>query len=210
MAKKTRAQAVVLDSFLDIMTCMLGVLMLIILLTGIDASQIKVLIPTPIAHASDRKPVFIECREDQLFMVPVGELRQLAQNELNSIARQAKGDTAEMLRMLSGASAKTEAYRVDLTYALLGQFAILPVPGAKGYRLADTSKEKATDWFGRVLTGVNPEKEMISFLVRDDSYSVFKRARGLAWANKVEVSYELLDTEAPIKFGLGGSRSLAQ
>ena len=62
MGKKKRGQAVVLDSFLDLMTCMLGVLMLIILLTGVDAAQIKVLIPTPIAHSTDKKPVFVECR----------------------------------------------------------------------------------------------------------------------------------------------------
>lgn len=210
MGKRKRAQAVVLDSFLDLMTCMLGVLMLIILLTGVDAAQIKVLIPTPIAHSTDKKPVFVECREEQLFAVPLAELRQLAQAELNKISKEAKGDTAQMLKQLANASAKTEFYQVDLTYALLGQFAIIPVPDAKGYLLQDVAKERATDWYGRILTGLNSEKEMLSFLVRDDSYDVFKRARGLAWARKIEVSYELLDSQAPIKFGLGGSRALAQ
>ncbi len=199
-----------LDSFLDIMTCMLGALMMIILLTSIDASQIKVLIPTPMEHTTDRKPVFIECRNDELFLVPVTELRNMANNELKKLAEEAKGDTGEMLRRLAQAQAQTDTYRVDLTYALLGQFAILPIATAKGYRLEDASKEKATDWFGRILTALPKDTEMLTFLVRDDSYNVFKRARALAWNQKAEVSYELLDTQAPIKFGLGGSRSLAQ
>jgi hypothetical protein len=210
MARKSRAPSVVLDSFLDIMTCMLGVLMLIILMTGIDASQIRVLIPTPMEHASNRRPIFIECRNNELFQVPVTELRKLADEKLKAIAAEAKGDTAVMLQKLAAVSAETDAYKVDLTYALLGQFAIVPVPAAKGYRLVDAGKEKATDWFGRILTAMNMEKDMLTFLVRDDSYEVFKRARALAWHQKVEVSYELLDVQAPIKFGLGGSRSLAQ
>ena len=58
--------------------------------------------------------------------------------------------------------------------------------------------------------GIGLVMPALAFLVRDDSYTVFKRARALAWNQKAEVSYELLDTQAPIKFGLGGSRSLAQ
>lgn len=192
------------------MTCELGLLMLIILLTGIDASQVRVLIPTPMEHVSNRRPIFIECRNNELFQVPVTELRKLADDRLKALAEEAKGDSAVMLQKLASAAAETDTYKVDLTYALLGQFAILPIRTAKGYRLVDVTKEKATDWFGRILTGMDDEKDMLTFLVRDDSYEVFKRARALAWHQKAEVSYELLDVEAPIKFGLGGSRSLAQ
>jgi len=210
MGKRDRGSSVNLDSFLDIMTCMLGVLMLIILLTGIDAAQIKVLIPTPMEHPTDKKPVFIECRNNEMFRVNVGELQKLAQETLKTISETAKGDSAQMLRGLTEAKVETEEFRVDLTYSLLGQFAIYPIPEAKGYALADATKERETDWYGRILTGLNREQEMLTFLVRDDSYEVFKRARGLAWNQKIEVSYELLDTAAPIKFGLGGARSMAQ
>ena len=210
MGKRQRGTSVNLDSFLDIMTCVLGVIMMMILLTGIDAAQIKVLIPTPMEHATDKKPIFIECRNNEMFRVNVIELQKLAQDTLKGISEAAKGDSAQMLRGLTEAKVETEEYRVDLTYSLLGQFAIYPVQEAKGYGLADISKERETDWFGRILTGLNREQEMLTFLVRDDSYEVFKRARSLAWSQKVEVSYELLDIAAPIKFGLGGSRSLAQ
>ena len=51
---------------------------------------------------------------------------------------------------------------------------------------------------------------MLSFVVRDDSFEVFKYARALAGIHNIDVSYELLDASQPIKFGLGGTRSLAQ
>lgn len=57
---------------------------------------------------------------------------------------------------------------------------------------------------------LNPDEEMIVFLVRDDSFQVFKFARALAWIQKVEVGYELLDLDEPIKFGLMGSPVSAQ
>lgn len=61
--KKKTGDAVNLDSFLDILSCLVGVLILIIILTSIDASQTKILIPTPMAQKTDKKMLFIECRK---------------------------------------------------------------------------------------------------------------------------------------------------
>lgn len=210
MARARRSASVVLDSFLDIMTCMLGALMMVILLTSIDASQIRILIPTPMEHYTNLKPVFIECRNNEMFIVPVTELRNMAVDELNRIAKEAAGETGQMLQRLAEAEVQTDEYRVDLTFALLGQFAVYPILTARGYRLENVRDEGPSDWYGRILSRVDKNAEMLTFLVRDDSYEVFKKARTLAWTYKTEVSYELLDLEAPIKFGLGGSKSLAQ
>ncbi|MBN1268784.1 MAG: hypothetical protein JXB04_04295 [Kiritimatiellae bacterium] len=210
MAKRERGAALQLDSFLDIMTCLVGVLVLIIILTGVDASQIKVLIPTPMEHDSDKTPVYIECRDDELFLVPIDNLRDMTRAALAQVAGETKGDMVELLRRLNDLNVQNDIYRVDLSFALLGQFAIAPLPGTKGYPLVSIEQEKPSDWYGRILDGINKETQMITFLVRDDSYSVFKRARALAWAEKVEVSYELLDIDDLVKFGIGGSMSLPQ
>jgi len=210
VGKRSRGADVKLDSFLDIMTCLLGSLILILLLTSIDASQIQVLIPTPIEHRTDKKPIYIECRNNELFLVPVKDLQVKAQQALKEISEKAKGDTGRFLEMISTADVEGENYRVDLTYALTGQWAIIPKEDTHGYTISDIQKEKPSDWYGRILTGMDKDKEMLSFLVRDDSYEVFKAARALAWQQKVEVAYELLDVEDEIKFGLGGSRMLAQ
>lgn len=210
MAKRTRGAAIVLDSFLDIMTCMLGVLMLIILLTSIDASQIKILIPTPFAHATEKKPIYLECRNGSLFLVPLVELREKAEAELKRIVDEAQGDSLQMLAALSDARVRDEGYEVDLRYALVGQVALTPLPDAKGYVIQSAAQETASTWFGRILTGLDKQKEMLAFFVRDDSFDVFKRARALAWAHKVEVSYELLSASDPIRLGLGMGRPWAQ
>lgn len=210
MAKRERGDPVTLDSFLDILTCMEGVLMLIIISTGIDAAQTKVLVPTPMEHKTTKRPVIIECRNDEMFQIPLEDLRRMASEELKSIAQKASGDSIETLRLMGQSEVKSEGYRVELSYALLGQLAIVADPSAKGYRMKDVKMETANDWFGRIMTSINKEEELLLFLVRDDSYVTFKRARALAWLQKIEVAYELLDVNDPIKFGLGGSAPLAQ
>lgn len=199
-----------LDSFLDIMTCLVGVLVLIIILTGVDAAQIKVLIPTPMAHETNKRPVFFECRGNELYHIALDDINRQANEKLKEIAEVSEGDTRKMLSILENTSIETDAYNIDLSYALVGQFALKPKDDAAGYKLQDALGETEEDWYGSRLGQIDNDKQIVTFLVRDDSFLVFKKARALAWLQRIQVSYELLDIEDPIKFGLGGRRSLAQ
>ncbi|HRZ13737.1 MAG TPA: hypothetical protein P5567_14940 [Kiritimatiellia bacterium] len=210
MGKRERGMSVNLDSFLDLMTCMLGVLILMILLTGIDASQIKVLVPTPMEQPTDKRPIFIECRNNELFLVPIEDITRMVYDEMGALAEKAKGDQAAFAQLLETATVKTESHEVDLAFALMSQFALTSLPGVSGYKLESVARETAQDWFGKILNGIKKDEEMITFLVRDDSFIVFKKARALAWLQNIQVSCELLDVTEPIKFGLGGQRSMAQ
>jgi len=210
MGKKNRGNPVNLDSFLDLMTCMLGIIILMILLTGIDASQIKVLVPTPMEQPTDKRPIFIECRNNELFLVPIEDITRMVYDEMGALAEKAKGDQAAFAQLLEKAVVKTDSHQIDLAFALISQFALQPLPGVSGYRLESIQSETTNDWFGKILGGVKKDDEIITFLVRDDSYKVFKKARALAWIANVQVSCELLDVSEPIKFGLGGTRSMAQ
>lgn len=210
MGKRKRGAAVNLDSFLDLMTCMLGILILMILLTGIDASQIKVLVPTPMEHPTDKRVTFIECRDNQLFLVSLDEINRLANDALKKLVDASKGDQKRFIESLSTAFVETDSYRIDLSFSLIGQYALRPKEGVEGYVIENVNKEKDTDWFGQIVSRMNPEEEILTFLVRDDSYNIFKKARAIAWMKQVQASCELLDMNEPLKFGLGGSRSYAQ
>ncbi|MGD9873590.1 MAG: hypothetical protein AB7T27_04895 [Kiritimatiellia bacterium] len=215
--KKGKKAKVNLDSFLDIMTCLLGVLVLIIILTSIDASQIKMIVPTPMAHLSTKRPVFVECRGNLLYFVDIAQIRKALDDELARIEKEAAGDRDKMLQMMSSAVLDTDNYKLDLSFALAGQNLLIPKPDAKGLSLDDVTVDtllmktvQTGGWYEKLLSEVNKEEDMITFLVRDDSYAIFKKARGFAWMNGIECSYELLDVTDPIKLGLGGEASLAQ
>lgn len=209
-AKKKRGNSVNLDSFLDLMTCELGILILMILLTGIDASQIKVLIPTPMEQESDKRALFIECRDNQLYFISLEDITKMANDRLKELAEQSKGDNKLFLEKLAVTKLQTDSYNVDLSFALIGQYALQPRADVPGYVLKDLYGEKESDWYGKILSQMNPDEEIITFLVRDDSFEVFKKARALAWLRNIQASCELMDVADPIKFGLGGQRSLLQ
>ncbi len=68
-------------------------------------------------------------------------------------------------------------YTADLEYTLLGQWAISPIQSSDGYELLHMERETPTNWYGSILAAMDKDTQMLNFIVRDDSYNVFKRAR---------------------------------
>lgn len=109
-----------LSSFTDLMTCILGVLVLIILLTGIDASQITVLVATPKEMSSDDKsPVFFECRKNQLFSISIEELKKACDEKTKELQEKVQGDETEFLKQASQTILEINGQKLDYTYALM-------------------------------------------------------------------------------------------
>ena len=200
-----------LSSFTDIMTCILGVLVLIILLTGIDASQITVLVATPKEMTSDDKsPVMFECRNNQLFQISVEELKKACDAKTEEIRERVQNDETEFLKQASQTVMEIDGQRLDYTFALMGKYMLMPIQDAKGYALESISKETADKWFGSRLAAIDPATQFVCFFVRPDSYMVFQRARQLAWMKSISVACELQDEKNPIMIGPGGERMYLQ
>ena len=200
-----------LSSFTDIMTCILGVLVLIILLTGIDASQITVLVATPKEMTSDDKsPVMFECRNNQLFQISIEELKKACDAKTEEIRERVQNDETEFLKQASQTIMEIDGQRLDYTFALMGKYMLMPIQDAKGYALESISKETADKWFGSRLAAIDPATQFVCFFVRPDSYMVFQRARQLAWMKSISVACELQDEKNPIMIGPGGERMYLQ
>lgn len=200
-----------LSSFTDIMTCILGVLVLIILLTGIDASQITVLVSTPKELTSDDKsPVLFECRGNQLYHISLSELKKAVDGKTEEIRERVRSDQNEFLKMAGQSFVEVAGQRVDYTYALTGKYVLMPVADVAGYAFESYRNETDQMWFGSRLAAVDPDTQFVCFFVRPDSYKVFQRGRALAWLKGINVSCELLDEKDVIRIGPGGSRILPQ
>ncbi len=206
MGKKSRDNGVSLDSFLDILTCLQGVLMLIIITTGIDAAQTKIIVATPIELAGDERPVYIEVRNNELFFVPVDEAKTAVANKQIEIirARRAAGSAVDALEAIGQADVAVGDYIVDFARYLSGQIALMPKPDVSGYVFEVADRENENTWYGRILHGLNKEEERINFLVRDDSFEMFKLARFLAWTMDIKVTYRLVPRNEPLIFDSQG------
>ena len=138
-----------LSSFTDIMTCVLGILVLIILLTGIDASQITVLVATPKEITGDDKSaVFFECRKNQLFQISLEEMKKACDAKTEELREKAKNDQNEFLKIAAQTMLDVDGQRLDYTYALMGKYVLLPNLEAEGYAFERYLQENETMWFG--------------------------------------------------------------
>jgi hypothetical protein len=200
-----------LSSFTDILTCILGILILIILLTGIDASQIQVLVSTPKEHTGDDKsPVFFECRNQSLFHISLDGIKQAVDAKTEAIRENVQNNEAEFLKAASQTQMEIEGQRLDYTYALMGRYVLFPIPEASGYQFEKFLEETDEMWFGSRLAALDPQTQFICFFVRPDSFKVFQQARALAWLRGFDVSVELQEEKNPIMIGPGGDRLYVQ
>ena len=203
------------NPFIDILTCLAGVLILIIILVVIEAKDPKLLVPTPLMQeATGKTPVYVEVHaKGEFFLVPVAEMNVLAETKLKELTEQAGGDSVKLLGLLGQTQARGEHYRVDLNYILMGLLVLLPNPDAEGFKLGEEVIASSTgNWLTGLFDDIDADNQMVTFVVRanDTSYTAFKRARALAWERGLEVGYEVIDNREPIKFGLGGENSPIQ
>jgi hypothetical protein len=67
-----------------------------------------------------------------------------------------------------------------------------------------------TSQFQAILSQLSKTNQYVAFLVRDDSFSVFRKARQIADEAGFETGWELLGIDEPIKFGEGGTAIATQ
>ncbi|MDW8344140.1 MAG: hypothetical protein RMM51_06575 [Verrucomicrobiae bacterium] len=198
-----------LVSFCDILTISISGLFMATIITVFEATKIPELQMVPRAIPTAKTPVFFECRGQQVFYINKDELdgqvaRRLSQ--LNPGVR--SGDLAQFLKAIQGEEIGNEHYRVDPKFLLVGVMALEPRAGIPGDTTAQL--KSGTSRFHNALIGLDKEARYIAFLVRDDSFDVFRIARLEADKLGFDVGWELLGEDEPIKFGAGGTGVLPQ
>ena len=81
--------------------------------------------------------------------------------------------------------------------------ALDPRVGVSGESTGDL--QNASSKYQSVLSVLDKDKQYIAFLVRDDSFDVFRKARQIADGMGLDTGWELLGIDEPIKFGEGGA-----
>ena len=67
------------------------------------------------------------------------------------------------------------------------QEVLLPRPGIEGESIIEIRKPHSK--FNQMLKKLNPKKEFVYFIVRSDSYEIFREARKLAWGKNLDVGW---------------------
>jgi hypothetical protein len=207
--KKTDPE-LLLVSFCDILTISISGLFMATIITVFESTKVPELKMTPKAETTDKAAVFFECRNDQLFYVDKLAIDEQVTKLLSSLPANVKsGDLKGFLKAIQGQEMGNEYYTVNPNYLLTAIVALEARPGVKGETMAQI--ENAKGKFANILaTRLRADKQYIVFLVRDDSFDIFRKARVYADLVGFDTGWELLSSTDPIKFGAGGAAILKQ
>lgn len=194
-----------LDSFFDILTNVAGVMILIALLTILSTGDISVTLGTPVLHDPPRaaKPLHIECRGRELFFV---EAQDFLEEFWERVQEHIEGEKlfsgrSDLEAVLASGHFGNEFYRLrsdpDSLY-------LEPEPGARGLSLRQIGEEQSE--FLTRLRSMDPDETYLYFLVRDDSFGTFRRARSLARGLGFSTGWFPLSKDDLLRIGSGGHK----
>jgi hypothetical protein len=197
-------------SFCDIVTITTAALFFCLLVTVREAVKIPVFRPTPRAKITSKQGVFFECRTNQLFFVDNAGLVDQVEKLMSTLNPGARGgDLESFLKAIQGQEVGNAYYKVDPRYLLVGRVGLEVRPGVPGETMTNLENPNASQ-FQAILSQLNKTNQYVAFLVRDDSFGVFRKARQIADEAGFETGWELLGIDEPIKFGEGGTAIATQ
>ncbi|MFM1841772.1 MAG: hypothetical protein RLZZ490_505 [Cyanobacteriota bacterium] len=215
-----------LDSFLDIMTNTVGVLMFIGLFMTLVTVESAGIIKTPLSRPTKKIARLFELRGDRLHYVDTDKVQRALEGQFQGLATcrepiKPSGQSVtvynDYLKQLSdyqnciaqqGArlnqtSLDTNDYQVSIVN--LNNLSIryeLKQGEEVGDRLSNLTKQDSK--YQQQLANFDPRFEYLAFLVRPDSFQSFRQAREIAWQQGFDVGWEPLTDDTPIILGNEG------
>jgi hypothetical protein len=197
-------------SFCDIVTVTTAALFFAMLITVQEAVKIPVFRPTPRAKITSKQGMFFECRTNQLFFVDKAGLDDQVEKLMSTLNPGIRGgDLESFLKAVQGQEVGNAYYKVDARYLLVGRMGLEPRTGVPGETMTDLENPNVSK-FQAILSQLDKTNQYVAFLVRDDSFTVFRKARQLADDAGFDTGWELLGIDEPIKFGEGGTAIATQ
>ncbi|MEM1368921.1 MAG: hypothetical protein AAGG02_13085 [Cyanobacteria bacterium P01_H01_bin.15] len=212
-----------LDSFLDILTNTVGVLMFVGLFVALVAVEAGTIVRTPLVSESRKLARFFEVSRNQIFPINWLEADGLISQELDKLPDCEEpniprffGDlgldfyqeeiekhqqcVVNKLAEFQKIKVQTQHYEVSIV-GLDGSRYDLRT-GVVGETVENLEQGESN--FHELLEDFDPQKEFLAFIVRPDSFEAFRTAREVAWQRNFDVGWEPLPEERPIVFGSSG------
>jgi hypothetical protein len=213
-----------LDSFLDILTNTVGVLMFIGLFVALVTAEVETIVRTPLVSNTRKSPKFFEVRDDRityldtdkvsrqldLYMqglpqcekpeVPSTVFPEMYDYYLNRVEEYQECELNRIAR-LQEYHTTTRYYEARIAGSGAG-IVYLPLPESEGELPREITSTESN--FRDVLQNLNPQSDYLAFLVRPDSFTGFRQARKLAWEQGFDVGWEPMERDRVIMFGSQG------
>ncbi len=210
-----------LDSFLDILTNTVGVLMFMSLFITLVAVQSSTIVKTPLATETDKKANFFEVSGNRVVYLDTQSANQQIKDFIGNLSTCSKPSyitglvdsyieelrnyqtcVENQLQELKQFQAETKNYEIKLVDfdSFSRQYNL------KSINSGESGKEvnQANSEYRQTLSQLKPEKDYVAFVVRPDSFATFRQVREIAWKAGFDVGWEPQTLETPIIFSSGG------
>ena len=191
-----------LISFCDIVTITTAALFMSMIVVIDMAQRIPTVKPTPVVRQTSKTPVYYECRSNQLFYVNREVLIQRVNTEWDRFGADVSQTNRleSSLQFVSQMNVGDDYYTVDQYRLLMGLLALKPRPGARGVTENDLVVSRTNPFRLALDNMMTTQDRYVVFLVRDDSFRVFRKAREMVNKAGLTSGWEYLDHDEPISF----------
>jgi len=211
-----------LDSFLDILTNTVGVLMFISLFVSLVTVEAGTVIRTPLVSNSRKSPQFFELRDNRLSYVDTSAAIAQVDKFLASLPPCQKPEIPDrpLPSLYEYYLSQIETYQacernkiqqLALYRGTIDHYSVRVEAGGMAYKLREGTQRELPEElaennsdFRQLLKQLNPQTDYLAFLVRPDSFKAFRQARQLAWEAGFDVGWEPMERDRAIVFGTGG------
>ena len=198
--KKKHEPEMLIVSFCDIVTITTAAMFFAMLITTMEAVKIPVFRPVVRTRPTNKQPVFFECRNNEVFYIDKAGLDARLDKYIATLP---PGDPGRLATPPPGTEIGNESYTLIPQYLPRAIMALQARPEVHGVTADHLNDPKSQ--FQIVLSGLNPKSDFIHFLVRDDSFPVFRAARVAADRLGFDVGWDFFAETDVIQFGAGGN-----
>lgn len=203
-APRRRPEPGNLDSFLDVMTNTVGVLIFVLLFVTLAAADATVLVRTPLRSETDKRPVYFEASGGRVAYLEASEGNEQVDAFYSALPPIRWYNVRSVLSRMYAFEARTSNYTIDFTgSALAGGMGVRwrLHPGA-----GETVKgmKDSTSAYQQVLRTLDPDTAYLAFIVRPDGLEAFRAARQAATRRGLDSGWEPFEYDRDLTFGSGG------
>lgn len=209
MARRQRRRKVAssgsLDSFLDIVTNSLGLLILVALLSAFSAQGVKISLGTPIMTDADEGLEVVQFQVVNGRILPVD--LAFCEAELTEFFTAYADQPALAARYNAGPLAN-EFHTIELEpgdpglFGIGGSYVLTPISDDAGDGVEDLDTESSE--FRTRIEELDPERQWVFFLVSSESFEEFREFREFVKQLGFEVGWVPYTHGTPLRFGPGG------
>jgi hypothetical protein len=212
-----------LDSFLDILTNTVGVLMFIGLFVSLLAVEAGTIIRTPLRTQTIKVGKFFELRNNRIFYINDPYIEKQVETAVANLPKCYQPDIPENIpsgmydfylaqirkyercvldrnKELSRFYVSNDDYAVS--FLENGSIKYQPIFAAQGENSQQVQDDNSE--FNNILKTLDPNVNFIAFIVRPDSFPLFRTVRAEANSHGFEVGWEPFQQNRLLIFGSGG------